>query len=102
MLSGGSLTHPFRTRSDRPNAGPTQPVPRTQIAELADCRLRRNAYLTAEEVHCDFSRGRLTLRGRLSSYYLKQLAQEAISGLEGVREIRNEIEVVSSTRRACP
>jgi osmotically-inducible protein OsmY len=36
----------------------------------------------------------LRLRGRLSTYYQKQLAQEAVKNLEGVAQILNDIEVV--------
>jgi osmotically-inducible protein OsmY len=34
------------------------------------------------------------LRGRVNSYYLKQLAQETIRNVAGVEQIVNEIEVV--------
>jgi hypothetical protein len=34
------------------------------------------------------------LRGRLSSYYQKQLAQEAVAGLPGVAGIVNQAEVI--------
>jgi hypothetical protein len=33
------------------------------------------------------------LRGRLPSYYLKQVAQETVGGVKGVRHVVNRIEV---------
>ena len=41
-------------------------------------------------------RGRtLFLSGRLPTFYLKQLVQEAVRHLPGVQRVRNEIDVVS-------
>lgn len=38
----------------------------------------------------------LTLRGRLPSFYLKQLVQEAVRHVPGVQRVRNMIDVVSA------
>lgn len=38
--------------------------------------------------------GQVWLQGRVRSYYEKQLAQESIRHLEGIRRIRNELCVV--------
>jgi hypothetical protein len=35
----------------------------------------------------------LVLRGRAPSYFLKQIAQSAVVGIDGVRRIVNRIEV---------
>ncbi|MHB8902987.1 MAG: BON domain-containing protein [Thermoguttaceae bacterium] len=51
--------------------------------------------------HCD-EKGTLYLRGRLSSYYQKQLAQEAVSDLPGVVEIVNQAEVAAAAWAAPP
>lgn len=37
----------------------------------------------------------LCLSGRLPSFYLKQLVQEALLGLPGVREVDNAIDVIN-------
>jgi hypothetical protein len=68
------------------------------VADRAEGRLRGNAYLALKNVTCDFREGVLTLRGCLPSYYLKQIAQTTVFGLEGVRRIDNQIEVVSPGR----
>ena len=46
-------------------------------------------------VSCEYRHGVLYLRGRLSRYYHKQLAQEAVARLEGVTQVVNEIEVLT-------
>ena len=74
-----------------------RPAPSPGIAEGAEARLRSNAYLALKNVTCDYHDGVLTLRGCLPTYYLKQLAQEAVGRPEGVRVV-NEIEVVPPGR----
>jgi hypothetical protein len=62
-------------------------------------RLRRSGYLALHDISCLVSDGMVTLRGRLSSYYLKQVAQELASGVAGVRHVINRIEVFAPARR---
>ncbi len=67
--------------------------------EVAEARLRGNAYLALRSVSCTYGRGVLTLRGRLPTYYLKQIAIATVSEVEGVERVADEIEVVSVSRR---
>jgi osmotically-inducible protein OsmY len=64
---------------------------------LAEGSLRRNPYLALKGVTCDLHDGVLVLRGRLPSYHLKQVAQEAVASLAGVERIDNQIQVVTSS-----
>ena len=73
----------------RPNRNP-QPG----LRELAEGCLRRNPYLALKNVSCDCQAGVLVLRGCLPSYYLKQVAQEAVACLAGVKAVDNQIEVL--------
>lgn len=41
--------------------------------------------------------GHLTLRGRVPNFYLKQVLQELLRGIERVKRITNSVDVVSST-----
>ena len=43
----------------------------------------------------DYSAGMLTVRGAVPTYYLKQMLQCALSNLEGVRAVENEVTVMS-------
>ena len=72
--------------SDRPGRDPAAheacPAGRaTGVAEWAESRLRRNGYLALRDIYCEDHEGVLTLWGRLPSYYLKQVAQEAVADL---------------------
>ena len=63
------------------------------IAETAHARLAASLYANVRRVSCSYDHDVLTLRGWLPSFYEKQIAQEAVRGLSGVRRIVNEIEV---------
>ena len=66
-----------------------------ELAEAASRRLKNSSYRRIRGLTCECDeRGVLYLRGRLPSYYQKQLAQEAVAGLPGVVGIVNKVEVV--------
>jgi len=69
------------------------------IKDLAERLLRSNPYLALKNTSCDYLDGMLILRGCLPSYYLNQLAQEAVADLDGVDHIDNQIQVVTPTRQ---
>jgi osmotically-inducible protein OsmY len=64
------------------------------VAKAAVARLRTCPYSALRSVSCEYDDGMLILHGRLSSYYQKQLAQETVSGFEGVVQVVNRTEVV--------
>jgi osmotically-inducible protein OsmY len=68
-------------------------------ADAAESRLHGSAYLALRNVTCECHGGVLTLRGRLPSYHLKQVAQALVAGMEGVRRVENLIEVVPPAPR---
>lgn len=61
----------------------------------AQSRLQGSGYYELHHVSCDFHEGVLSLRGRVSSFYLKQLAQTLVRELDGVEEINNRLEVAA-------
>ena len=61
----------------------------------AQSRLRTSNYLELRRVSCEFHEGVLTLRGRVPTFYLKQIAQELIRQLDGVVEINNRLVVAA-------
>lgn len=63
-------------------------------AESAALRLRQAPYLELRQVVCSFQHGVLQLQGNVSSYYLRQVAQALVQGLDGVEAIDNQLEVV--------
>jgi hypothetical protein len=63
------------------------------IMEAASERLRKSPYTALRCVWCEYDAGTLTLRGRLPSFFHKQLAQVAVAGLAEVAQVVNQIEV---------
>ena len=70
------------------------PQKEKQVVEAAArARLQRSLYPELRHVSCEFHEGLLTLRGRVPSYYLKQVAQTAVYRIEGVGELNNRLQV---------
>ena len=65
------------------------------IEETAAVRLQHSPYRAIRRITCEFGDGVLTLRGRVSTFHYKQLAQVAVADIEGVSSIRNCIDVES-------
>lgn len=63
---------------------------RSQLAQ--SCHFTRHW----REIDCKFCSGVLTLRGRVPSFYLKQILQSILKDVPGVRRIDNRVDVVSS------
>ena len=55
--------------------------------------LRHNPHIGSKNLRFEAEEGRVTLRGVVRSYYQKQMAQEALRYVDGVREIANDLEV---------
>jgi len=49
------------------------------------------------EVSLTFADGTLVLEGRVPSFYLKQVLQEQLKSVDGVRRVDNRVDVVNST-----
>lgn len=64
-----------------------------QPADRARERLSGAPHASLRRVACSHNNGSLVLRGRVGSYYLKQLAQELVRSAEGVGAIVNQLEV---------
>jgi hypothetical protein len=63
------------------------------LATRAEGHLRTSIYPELRVIYCDSHEGTLVLRGRVPSYYLKQLAQEAVRSIEGLKSIVNVVVV---------
>jgi osmotically-inducible protein OsmY len=66
------------------------------VTEQARRRLRNSGHPAVRRVSCQYDDGVLVLHGRLGTFFHKQVAQEAVTGLAGVHRVQNEIEVVYS------
>ena len=64
-----------------------------ETAAVASARIRKALNSDARGISVRLCDGNLMLRGRLTSFYHKQLAQEAVRHVDGVQQILNEIDV---------
>jgi BON domain len=80
--------------AERPSTSTSE---RTELSTLARQHLENHPHFRGRLAGLRIEqRGKtLFLKGRLPTFYLKQLVQEAVRYLPGVQTIRNEIDVVS-------
>jgi hypothetical protein len=67
--------------------------PGGRLAGAVKARLHASGYLALREVSVESTGPVVVLRGRASSFYLKQVAQAAAGAVAGVRLVVNRIEV---------
>ena len=77
---------------------PTQTIPLMQ--NQAQALLLRTPYPALRSISCECRGRELILRGRLPSYFLKQMAQSAVAHLPGVDRVVNQIEVIAALGRS--
>ena len=66
---------------------------RATVVVMVRARLQQSAYHAIRSITCELHEGVVTLRGRVPSYHLKQMAQELVRSTPGVIEINNRIAV---------
>jgi osmotically-inducible protein OsmY len=64
-----------------------------EVVKAAQEQLQASGYSDLRSITCEFREGVVVLRGRVTSFYLKQLAQETVRPLVGARAILNAVEV---------
>lgn len=77
---------------------PSDTAARCVLAEIRR-RLCSTGYPSLREIHCDFSEGVVVLRGRVSRYFYKQLAQAVLLAEPAVWMVVNQIEVSEDGHR---
>ena len=80
---------------DRPTA---QSCERFDLSALARQHLERHPHFRGRvsDVFIEHRGRTLVLTGRLPTFYLKQLVQEAVRHVPGVQQVRNMIDVISA------
>ena len=63
------------------------------IAEAATKCLQNSPYHAVRGILCECDQGILFLRGHLTCFHQKQVAQETVASIIGVTRVINEIEV---------
>ena len=72
---------------------PPRPVSASAASSAVKTALANSGYYAVALLNCDFNDGVVVLSGAVPSYYLKQVAQEALMHLDVVREVDNRVEV---------
>lgn len=75
---------------------PSSQLTKTDVLKEAQEALAGQLFHLRHRLACEYSDGLLLLRGRVTSYYQKQVAQEAVRRLNAVDRVVNQIEVVAS------
>ena len=100
FVSSAMTTSVLDAREITPADRATWPLPDLvatrddEIAAGVREELIRSGRLELRTVRITVHRGRVRLHGRVSSYYLKQLAQAAALATEGVQAVENELVVI--------
>lgn len=84
---------PQQTPSNELPKQKTDELPSDPAAARAWQRLSQSPYRELKGISCGIKNGVLVLRGQVSSFYLKQLAQEIVRRADGVQAIANQLEV---------
>jgi osmotically-inducible protein OsmY len=69
----------------------------TQVATAAEALLSASPHLPLRKIFCQCDDGVLVLQGRVTTFFHKQLAQETVANINGVKKVVNKIEVVNGT-----
>ncbi len=89
------LAHRNRPQTrPRPQAGSERT---DDTAARAWQHIANSPYRELQQISCATDNGVLVLTGRVSSFYLKQVAQEFARKAEGVQAIANRLEVAVSS-----
>lgn len=85
---------PVEIRSS-PTATVTVKVPSVdnRVCEAIRQMLQQSSYREVRMVSCSFHEGVAVLRGKVSSFYFKQAAQELVRRLDGVDQVVNLLSV---------
>jgi hypothetical protein len=92
-----SPASPVTSPMDFPSMPPrttSAPASLHEVAIIAEARLGASSHAELRSIQCKFHEGSLVLDGRLGTFFQKQLAQEIVAKIEGVKQIVNQIEVV--------
>jgi osmotically-inducible protein OsmY len=69
----------------------------SNILNAVEIKLRDSGHYCLTMITCEIQHAYLTLQGTVTSFYLKQVAQEAVRQVPGVIYVLNLIEVITVT-----
>ena len=69
------------------------PATDDQLLRNLEDALGTNPHVAGKRLRVENRAGHVVVRGRVGSYYQKQMAQEALLQIDGVQNLENELEV---------
>jgi osmotically-inducible protein OsmY len=72
---------------------PTTVDPQQRLLRDLESALSASPHVPRHRVRLEHRDGRVVVRGRVASYYQKQMTQEALLRVEGVEQLENQLEV---------
>jgi len=67
----------------------------TTLLHRVDAALKGRPHLLGRHLVIETREGVVTVRGIVDSYFTKQMAQEALRAVQGILELRNQLEVAA-------
>ena len=64
------------------------------LAEQISDAVVHNPHLKQRQVHFETDNGRVIINGSVETYFEKQMAQEALRQIKGIKSIENQLEVI--------
>ena len=71
----------------------TLPCETNLLADRVDSALETSPYFSRRWMRCETEEGKVVLRGKVASYFQKQMAQETVRRIDGVEAVDNLLEV---------
>ena len=64
-----------------------------KLEDQVSLALQQSPFIAGRKLRFETSEGKVVLHGVVASFFQKQMAQEALRGLDGVQHIENQLEV---------
>lgn len=87
---------PYTTHSQIFSPGRLMQSTTFTLAQQLTDAVVHHPHLKQRQVHFQTKNGRVIINGSVDSYFQKQMAQEALRQIEGIKSIENQLEVVWS------
>src|SRR6185295_52180 len=96
LVIGGALTtgsaHAVNNADKNTPITDTRMTAKTKIALFADTRVK------GSEIKIETSKGSVIIRGKVDSDVAKQAAEEIAKGIDGVKTVKNELQIVAPAK----
>jgi hyperosmotically inducible periplasmic protein len=97
LVIGGALitgsAHALNKADEKTPITDTWMTAKTKIALFADARVK------GSEMNVETSQGSVIIRGKVDSDEAKQAAEEITKGIDGVKTVKNELQIVAPAKR---